>query len=511
MEVQCYQRGQSLREGQEFPRHTSACFSDFIDWREFKLDVMTAEAKWRLDMVRECAPDQVGYLHVVPSTIRIFNAVTCVDDFALSEISGAVFAGTTVPGEHCKVQLKSAARGKVVYNAESHINAGQCILHPRRIDAKALRNDFIAQIAQGIRGFLFWQFRPETLGGEAPAWGVIRPDGSDRPVTHAAKEFIEKLAPYKERLMRAYAPTAEIAIWKSRKNELYQFAAYRSLKAYAESVDSYADALHSLNRNYAFIDHKMLTEQALDGVKLLIMASPYCLTQGEADALDCWVKNGGTLLCEAHLGAYDADRGRYSEHVPGQGLADKWGVREIESTAAVHLSYAYGPGGPTTVLTDDVKKALRGGGGEYFQIETSHGAVTGCSRVAMLECEDGEVLGSLPSGEAILVSKPVGAGRVIYAGSELGRRRAGERPPVRPADERAVRPLPGAPRPDGPRLLHDPPLRGLREEVPRALRRRLAAERDQATLRTVPTVVARTALPEIQERKPVHENSIGTP
>jgi len=169
----CYSRWEQV----EIPRESGACFSDFIDWRECKLDVMTAEAKWRLDMVEECAPEQVGYLHVVPSTLRIFNALTGVDDFALSENSGEVFAGTTVPGEHCKVQLRSAARGKVIYNAESHINAGQCMLHPKRIDHRALRHDFIAQIAQGIRGFLFWQFRPETLGGEAPAWGVSRPDG----------------------------------------------------------------------------------------------------------------------------------------------------------------------------------------------------------------------------------------------------------------------------------------------------------------------------------------------
>jgi len=413
----CYSRWEQV----EIPRDSSACFADFIDWREWKLDVMTAEAKWRLDMVKEYAPRQVGYLHVVPSTIRIFNAVTCVDDFALSDVSGDLFAATTVLGEHCKVQIKSAARGKVVYNAESHINAGQCMLHPRRIDDRALRHDFIAQIAQGVRGFLFWQFRPETLGGEAPAWGVIRPDGTERPVTHAARVFIEKLTPYKERLMNAYTPAPKIAVWKSRKNEIYQFAAYRNLNTYAESIDSYTDALHALNHNFAFIDHKMLTGQDLDGVEFLIMASPYCLTQGEADALDQWVQAGGTVLSEAHLGAYNADRGRYSEHVPGQDLAAKWGIREIESTAAVHLPYSYGPGGMAAVLTDDVKKALSGGGGEYFQVETDNGAITGCSRVAFLESEDGQVLGSLPSGEAILVSKAHGRGRIIYAGTELGR------------------------------------------------------------------------------------------
>ena len=31
---------------------------------------------------------------------------------------------------------------------------------------------------KGLRGFMFWQYRPEVLGHEAPAWGVTKPDGS---------------------------------------------------------------------------------------------------------------------------------------------------------------------------------------------------------------------------------------------------------------------------------------------------------------------------------------------
>jgi len=57
------------------------------------------------------------------------------------------------------------------------------------------------------------------------------------------------------------------------------------------------------------------------------------LTEPEAAALDRWVRAGGVLLCEAHLGAYNGTAGRHSRTVPGCGLAEAWGLREWFSPA----------------------------------------------------------------------------------------------------------------------------------------------------------------------------------
>jgi len=82
-----------------------------------------------------------------------------------------------------------------------------------------MANDFVPQIGMGIRGFLFWQYRPETLGLESPAWGVTQLDGSVGSIGRAAKTFISKLDCIKDELMKIGAPKAEIAI--CRKNFIY--------------------------------------------------------------------------------------------------------------------------------------------------------------------------------------------------------------------------------------------------------------------------------------------------
>ena len=67
-----------------------------------------------------------------------------------------------------------------------------------------LLHDFIPQIGLGIKGFLFWQYRPEVLGIEAPAWGLTQAR-RNRPRDHrAASRFVRTLAPVSDKLMRSF-------------------------------------------------------------------------------------------------------------------------------------------------------------------------------------------------------------------------------------------------------------------------------------------------------------------
>ncbi len=229
----CYEKWDEV----EMPRQ-SACVTDFIDWREFHLDVMTAEAKWRLDIVRKSDPKNVAYLHVVPNTMQPFNLVTCVDDFDIAEMCD-VWAGSMNQNPVYTTQVTSAARGKVSYNVESHVNFGSLRMHQRALGLNDLLGDWLPQIGLGVKGFLFWQFRPEVLGTESPAWGVVNPDGSDRAATEAARILWNTLRPHAETLMKCPAPTAEIGIYKSRKNELFHFAMDGDLDKISDGVNAY--------------------------------------------------------------------------------------------------------------------------------------------------------------------------------------------------------------------------------------------------------------------------------
>ncbi len=343
----------------ELPRGPGT-FTDFIDWREFHLDTMTQEAAWRLEAVRRGDPAHARYLHVVPNSF--FSAVTCADDFAMAERC-ELFAATMNGTPGSIVHVVSAARGKTVYNVESHVNFGGTDMHQRVLGLAHLRADLLPQVGAGVKGFLFWQYRSEVLGSESPAWGLVRTDGSSRPVTEAARRFWDTLRPHAALLRRAAPLPAAIGVWRSRKNEIFHFCSQGTVDRHNAAIDAVINALHWDNMPCRLVSDGMLAagelRRELDGLRLLVMPNPYFLTQAQADALDRWVKAGGVLLCDAHLAGYDGTTGRHGRVLPGCGLAESWGIREIESTSSHHLPRGSGPAFDLASLSDDERKALK--------------------------------------------------------------------------------------------------------------------------------------------------------
>jgi beta-galactosidase len=414
----CYETWEQV----EMPR-SAQLFADFIDWREFHIDTMSAEAAWRLEMTRALDPERVSYLHVVPNVMSVFNSVSCcADDFALARHC-EVFGATTFGGQVYVNQVLSAAHGKVSYNVESHLNGGCTAMHPRVLGLQDVLTDFLPQIGLGIRGFLFWQYRPEVLGFEAPAWGLVGLDGSDRPVTQAVRTFWERLSPHAEAILACPPRLPAIGIWKSRKNEIFHFGMHGELAPLIDSVEAYAQALYWGNHTYRFVSGEMLATAQLDGLRLLIMPSCYCLTEEEAHRLDEWVRAGGVLLCEAHLAGYNGTQGRHSRVLPGCGLAESWGLREVDTTSSYHLRLEW-PEAYLGAATADVEKALDAlgtSGGQHFPIRLASGAAAwGASRYAVVAGVGLTTEGCFEPGVPCLASKAVGEGLVLYCGTNLG-------------------------------------------------------------------------------------------
>ncbi|MFA5203772.1 MAG: alpha-amylase family protein [Lentisphaeria bacterium] len=400
------------------------CVADFIDWREFHLDKMAGEAAWRLDTVKQHDPKRVRYLHVVPDTTLCFNPVTGVDDFQVAE-SCQVFGASMNNDPFTVAQVVSAAQGRVAYNAEWHVNWGMTSLHPRIIELPLFLREILPQLGWGVKGFLFWQFHAEVLGIEAPAWGLVRTDGSDRPVTRAARDFMAKLAPHLDALRQAEAPAARapIGVWRSRANDLFHFAMHDNFQSLAADVTGFINSLYWNNLPLRIVSGQQLAAGALDGLRLLILPCGYYLGQAEAQALDAWVRAGGVLLGEAHTGGYDADRNRHSTACPGLGLAASWGLREEEATSSFHLSLEQKTGGATGA-TGDALKALQAAGGatgdEFFPFTLTDGTeIWGARQFAALAGDNLTVEGTF-NGVPCLVSKAVGKGRLFYAGTRLG-------------------------------------------------------------------------------------------
>ncbi|MBT3191227.1 MAG: hypothetical protein HN341_01600, partial [Verrucomicrobia bacterium] len=172
-----------------------------------------------------------------------------------------------------------------------------------------------------------------------------------------------------------------------------------------------------------YVSGKHLEAGAPDGLRLLIMPSCYCLTPEEAEGLDTWVRGGGTLVCEAHLGGYNAATNRHSRVLPGCGLAEKWGLREVETLSSHHLGLG-SAGGYSGEANDDVRKALSAygtSGGQFFPIRLVDGEIlTGAEKYAVLEGSDWTPVGEALPGEDCIMHRRLGAGAVWYAGTLLG-------------------------------------------------------------------------------------------
>ena len=420
----CYEAWEQV----EMPRDPGSV-TDFIDWREFHLDTMAREAAWRLEMVRQLDTAHGRYLHVVPNSF--FSTVTCADDFAMAE-NGEVFAATMNGGPGTFQHVLSAGRGKVCYNVESHINFGGADMHQRRLGLSDVLRDFLPQVGAGIKGFLFWQYRPEVLGLESPAWGLVKPDGSARPVTDAVRRFWATLRPYAAELRKASPAPASIGLWRSRKNEIFHFCSQGRVGAFNAAIEAYIQALYWDSLPHRLINDRMLAAGELDGLRLLIMPNGYYVTQEEADALDRWVRAGGVLLCEAHLAGYNGSTGRHSRVLPGCGLAESWGIHETDSTSSFHLRPDRGSSFDTDALSDDVRKALKefgASGGEFYPIRLADGRlVLGAHRYAELAGEGLVPLGSFDSRAPCLARKAAGKGTVFYCGTNFGQ--AAERDPA---------------------------------------------------------------------------------
>ena len=397
------------------------CISDFIDWRAFQRDVLHGDAAWRLNMLRRIDPARHPHLHVVTAT-GSFSPSVAVDDFSLARAC-EIFGSTMVNDPYACAAGLSAAQDRYYYNAEWHINFGSIGSFQRVIGRDLFMYDQLSQIGWGIKGCLFWQFRSEVLGFEAPAWGLVRPDGTDRPVVRHAEEFIKAFRPYADDYLRCRRPTPRVLVWRSADNETFHYCRYNGVQRYHEGMSAWCAALYALNVPFLLCDTEMLEAGAGRSADVLVLPQAMYLRGRDAAAFMAFAKAGKTILAEMNVGAYNADKGRFSPVVPGCGLADEWDVRETEATSVFHLP-AKTPVAASADGTDDISKAFKASGARgsnYFEFDTSDGKKgLGAWDFAQLGTKKGNVTARFGRVPVAVHTRTSSGGNVFYFGTQLG-------------------------------------------------------------------------------------------
>jgi len=322
----------------EAPRG-QAVFNDLVDWRLFMSEALTDDLKRRVAVVKRHDQTHQVMVHTVPAPI--FNLITAgSDDFKLAEPCD-LFGNSLGSSAWSADLLISAAKGKQIINSEIHALPGDMALKPKKLSLQELKQHVLVPLARGITGFLFWQYRPEVLGHEAPAWGSTYLDGSVTPWLQDMARLNRAIQSRADRLARSRRPSDRIAIWFSSTGQIASFGIYAHLDAYHDSVQGVHKLLHDLNYKVEFVSDQDLTPEGLADYSCLILPHPLYLDEGMARTLEQWVASGGLLVSESGFGSIQAEDGSHSYTVPGYGFDRVFGLRETWVHALENLDHSY--------------------------------------------------------------------------------------------------------------------------------------------------------------------------
>jgi beta-galactosidase len=396
----------------EAPRR-QAVFNDMVDWRLFFVDTITNEMKRRAEVVRSLDSLNPVMCHTVPSPI--FNLITAgSDDFELAKPCD-LFGNSLGSSAWSADLLKSAAQGKKLINSEIHALPGHMALKPNKLEWKVLKKHILIPLSRGITGFIFWQYRPETLGHESPAWGSSYMDGRVTPWLKQTAELNRIIQENRQQLVQGRRMSDGMAILFSAEGQIANFATFGHLHSYEQAMQGVHRLLHDLNYKIEFIHEKDVNADNLSTYRCLWMPFPIYLNALLCESIRKWVENGGILISECSFGALQAENGMHSYTVPGYGFDDVFGVKEQWIHSVEHLDHSY-----HMVTTENKASVIP----LFYEDEDSGqtSALFGSTYQTEIQYDSNvEVLAWYSNDQsAAITSHSYGAGKAVWIGTLLG-------------------------------------------------------------------------------------------
>jgi beta-galactosidase len=428
-------------EEAEVPR-TRNTFNDVVDWRMFFVDTLGKHVGRRFDVAKAADGGNHPLMchHVFIQGFPVTS--TASDPWNVGRF-GDLHGITQMDDPMMCDVLRSCARDKPIISAEMLMLMGYTLDLPQKIDADAIKRNVFTGVAANLKGFLFWQYRPETLGREAPTWGLSHLDGSSTPWLEAFGEVGRVLQQNTDFLLDAAPPDAEVAVLYSPPNQVFAWAATGNEKNATDAILGTHAALYERNHVVDLIHPSEIVSGVLDRYRVLVAPFPYWLSAEIAEKLRAWVSDGGTLIGEAYFAGWDVEQGRHHTTLPGYGLEKVFGVRQRNAEPASEHRYltVHGVvrhGG--TPLRPGLNEPAHAGG---FVVARDFDAAGGLGRVEIVAgdglaylaegekaygalvretfiVEGADVLATFADGEPAVTRHRFGQGQAILVGSYVG-------------------------------------------------------------------------------------------
>lgn len=387
----------------ELPR-LAQTYKDMIDWRLFMTDTITNEVKMRIAAAKRHDTEHPMMVHTV--TIPFFPQATCgSDDYAIA--AQCDMFGNSVGSEPLSAAITlSAAPGKMVINSEIHAVGGNTYGRPKLNTLKDMKRHIYLPLSLGIQGFVFWQYRPERLGNESPAWGLTDLSGGRTPWLDAACRINDALQQNKEVLLAARPSETRVAVLNSQRAQLFDFCAGMQATWYIKSVKGAHAMLRAAGYNVDVAGDLQITDAFLSRYRVLYDPFPYYKDEKACAVLRRWVENGGVLIAEATFGGYSDDDGLHTMAQPGFGFDEVFGCREDRVTTASSFHNAYDADWSTENEDENI-----------VAMDGTYGPCRGYYFYQTFAPTTGRALARFADGSCAAVSNTFGKGRAILLGS----------------------------------------------------------------------------------------------
>jgi beta-galactosidase len=309
---------------------TRNTFNDMVDWRLYFVHVLGENVRRRFEVTREI--DKGKHLlmchHVFIQGFPITS--TANDPWNVGQY-GDLHGFTQMDDPMMIDILRSCAKDKPVISAEMLMLPGYTLDLPHSIDSNDIKRFIFSGVAGNLKGFIFWQYRPEILGREAPTWGLSHLNGGDTPWLNSYVEVGKVLKKNASFLLDGQPKNAEVAILYNPENQIFAWLTTKSEKSATDSLLGTHRALYENNYIIDFIHPMEFKNNILDNYKCLYIPFPYVLNKEMCLKIKEWVKKGGVLIGECYFAGWNIENGHHEKTIPGYGMDEVFQVEQYNT------------------------------------------------------------------------------------------------------------------------------------------------------------------------------------
>lgn len=400
---------------------TLSTYCDLIDWQLFCMDKLAEDLRWRVQTIKKVDPHHVISSHAAISSIFTspLSWYGNPDDWKMAEevdVWGTSLypkhVGSMMPLDPVQYRMaidatrcSARSRGKAFWLGELQGGHGVTGVHfGQPVTSQDVQLWAWSAVARGAKGLCYYAWYPMSCGYESSGFGLVNLDGSITDRAQAAGAVAKCITENMEVFLETEPQEAEVAlVYNPLSYVMLTCSRQYSTEILVQSMMGIYRALVEENIPVDFIHINDFGTGDIEKYKLVFLPFSIMMTSKIADGIKQFVRRGGKLVAEFRPGWSD-EKGQCSEVIPGFGLHEVFGCREL---------WVREEKSPSLTIVHE-HEAIKG----FSPGEQLKGALY--AEALELTSDQGTVLAEFSDGSPALVANRYGDGETLLLGTLLG-------------------------------------------------------------------------------------------